>query len=64
MFLPWGYDFVMWGCAGVLFLAFAVGPSFYVTPIFGWSPTVLTEILLYTSGSLSSHPIIAYNIYK
>lgn len=64
MFLPWGYDFVMWGCALTLFVAYVFGPSFYVTPIFGLTPTVLMEILLYSSGIVSSWTVIAWNIYK
>ncbi|CRL01603.1 CLUMA_CG014202, isoform A [Clunio marinus] len=64
MFLPYAYDFVMWGCAITFLVAFFFGPSIFVTPIFGFTPTFLTEILCYTSGVISSHPIIAWNIYK
>lgn len=64
MFLPWGYDYTLWGCTVALLLAFIVGPSFYVTPIFGLSPTTCTEIVLYTSTVLTSYPMITWNIYK
>jgi ethanolaminephosphotransferase len=64
MFLPWGYDFTMWGCSLALLLAFAVGPELYVTPIFGYTPTFLTEVTLYTSGAITSYPMIVWNIYK
>jgi len=64
MFLPWGYDFVMWGCALALFVAYVFGPSIYVTPIFGFTPTFLVEILLYSSGIVSSWTVISWNIYK
>lgn len=64
MFLPWGYDFTMWGCSFALLFAFAFGPELYVTPIFGYTPTFLTEVLLYTSGAITSYPMIVWNIYK
>lgn len=64
MFLPWGYDLVMWGCTGALLLAYILGPEFYVTKIFGISPTVWLEMTLYSSGVLTSHTVIGWNIYK
>lgn len=64
MFLPWGYDFTLCGCTLALLFAFFFGPAFYVTPIFGVSPTTLLEITLYTSSVITSHPIIVWNIYK
>lgn len=64
MFLPWGYDFVMWGCSLTLLFAYTLGPSFYVTPIFGLTPTHWLELTLYISGVCSSHTVIAWNIYK
>lgn len=64
MFLPWAYDLVMWGCSLALFGAYVLGPEFYITPIFGITPTVWLEITLYTSGVLTSHTVIAWNIYK
>jgi ethanolaminephosphotransferase len=64
MFLPWTYDLVHWGCSLALLGAFVFGPELYITPIFGLSPTAWVEITLYTSGVLTSHPVIAWNIYK
>lgn len=64
MFLPWAYDFVMWGCSFALLGAYVLGPRFYTTPIFGVTPTIWLELTLYTSGVLTSHTVIAYNIYK
>lgn len=54
----------MWGCTFALLGAAILGPQIYVTPIFGLSPTNWLEITLYTSGVLTSHPVIAWNIYK
>lgn len=62
--MPWAYDPVMWGCSLALLFAAILGPQIYVTPIFGITPTVWLEITLYTSGVLTSHPVIAWNIYK
>lgn len=57
-------DPVMWGCTFALLGAAILGPQIYVTPIFGLTPTNWLEITLYTSGVLTSHPVIAWNIYK
>lgn len=64
MFLPWGYDLTMWGVSFGFLVAFIFGPEFYTTPIFGLTPTFLLEITLYSSGVLTSHTMIAWNIYK
>lgn len=54
----------MWSCAILLFIAFAVGPAFYVTPILGFTPTFCLEIIIYSSCVCTSHTVIAWNIYK
>ena len=64
MFLPWAYDATLWGCTFALLLAFICGPELFLTPIFGITPTLLLEVVLYTSGVLTSHTVIAWNIYK
>lgn len=64
MFLPFAYDYVMWSCSITLILAGIIGPELFVTPIFGIKPTVYVEITMYSAGVLTSHPVIAWNIYK
>lgn len=64
MFFTSSYDFVMWSCAILLFIAFVVGPAFYTTPIFGMTPTLILEIVIYISCVCTSHTVIAWNIYK
>lgn len=64
LFLPYAYDYVMWACSITLIIAGIVGPKLFVTPIFGITPTVYVEITMYVAGVLTSHPVIAWNIYK
>lgn len=64
MYMPWAYDVILWSCTFALLGAYILGPKFYVTPMFGFTPTFLTEVILYTSGVLTSHTVIAWNIYK
>lgn len=64
MFLPWAYDFVMWGCTFGLLGAYFLGTAFFVTPIFGIRPALWLEIILYSACVITSHPLIVYNIYK
>lgn len=54
----------MWSCALLHLIAFAIGPAFYVTPLFGFKPTDLLEIIIYLSTVCTSHTVIAWNIYK
>ncbi|XP_055917263.1 ethanolaminephosphotransferase 1 isoform X1 [Eupeodes corollae] len=64
MFLPWGYDFTMWGVTLVLLFTFIVGPSFWqTTQIFGLTTANVFEISLPVTAMMSSHPIIIRNIY-
>ncbi|XP_055638262.1 ethanolaminephosphotransferase 1 isoform X2 [Toxorhynchites rutilus septentrionalis] len=64
MFLPWGYDFVMTGVSLTLAATGILGPGIWQQTIFGVKPCLIFEITLYVSGMVTSHPIIAYNIYK
>ncbi|XP_070495056.1 ethanolaminephosphotransferase 1 isoform X2 [Chironomus tepperi] len=64
LFLPYAYDYVMWSCSFTLLIAGIFGPKLFVTPIFGITPTVYVELIMYISGLLTSHPVIAWNIYK
>ncbi|TMW53736.1 hypothetical protein DOY81_001204 [Sarcophaga bullata] len=64
MFLPWGYDFTMWGVSLTLFLTTLAGPSIWrYRTFFNLSMANLFEITLVSSGLLTSHPIIIKNIY-
>ncbi|KAH8385400.1 hypothetical protein KR200_011374 [Drosophila serrata] len=63
MFLPWGYDFTMWGVSGMLFVATVFGPGIYRFSMYGFTVANVFEVVLIGSGMVSSHPIIARNIY-
>ncbi|XP_058449656.1 ethanolaminephosphotransferase 1 isoform X2 [Malaya genurostris] len=64
MFLPWGYDFVMWGVSLTLAITGICGPQIWQLTVFGVKPCFIFEMTLYISGMITSHPIIVYNIYK
>lgn len=64
LFLPYAYDYVMWACSITLLIAGIAGPHLFVTPIFGYLPTLYVEIIMYVTGAITSHPVIAWNIYK
>ncbi|XP_062546751.1 ethanolaminephosphotransferase 1 isoform X3 [Armigeres subalbatus] len=64
MFLPWGYDFLMWGVSLTMAATGIFGPGIWQVPIFGVNSCVIFEVTLYVSGLTTSHPIIFYNIYK
>ncbi|XP_058977316.1 ethanolaminephosphotransferase 1-like isoform X2 [Musca domestica] len=64
MFLPWGYDFTMWGVSITLFLTTVIGPGIWrARTIFNLSMANVFEIILIGSGIVTSHPIIIKNIY-
>ncbi|XP_053693053.1 ethanolaminephosphotransferase 1 isoform X2 [Sabethes cyaneus] len=64
MFLPWGYDFVMWGVSLTLAITGIFGADIWQNTVFGIKPCLIFEITLYVSGLVTSHPIIIYNVYK
>jgi ethanolaminephosphotransferase len=64
LFLPYGYDYVMWACSITLLVAGIFGPQLFVLEIFGHTVTFYVEIIMYLGGILTSHPVIAWNIYK
>lgn len=65
MFLPWAYDFTMWGVTITLFLTWALGAEVWQHQLpYGVSCGRFFEVFLYVSGILSSHPFIVHNIYK
>ncbi|XP_067623913.1 ethanolaminephosphotransferase 1 isoform X2 [Eurosta solidaginis] len=64
MFLPWGYDFTMWGVTFVLFLTTLVGPQiWHARPFLNLRMATFFEIVLGGSPIVSSHPVIIKNIY-
>lgn len=65
MFLPWAYDFTMWGVILTLLITCLFGTQMWRMPLpFGLTPANAFEILLIVSGMISSHPIIIKNIYR
>lgn len=64
MFLPWGYDFLMWGVSLTLGATGIFGPEIWQYTILGVKPCVIFEVTLYVSAMITSHPIIIHNIYK
>lgn len=65
MFLPWGYDFTMWGVTLTLLASWIFGPEIWRMRLgYGISPARVFEFILIVSGMLSSHPIIIKNIYS
>ncbi|XP_035778434.1 ethanolaminephosphotransferase 1-like isoform X1 [Anopheles albimanus] len=64
MFLPWGYDFVMWAVSITLAITGIFGAEFWQVPVFGMKPCHIFELILYVSAVITSHPIIIANVYK
>ncbi|CAD7079801.1 unnamed protein product [Hermetia illucens] len=65
MFLPWGYDFTMWGVTLTLFASWCFGPEIWRHRLpYGIVPARVFEFILISSGLVTSHPIIIKNIYN
>lgn len=65
LFLPWGYDFTMWGMTLAFFLTGIVGSEFWQYSLPGGITNgILVELLLYISALISNVPIVGYNIYR
>ncbi|CAH1114558.1 unnamed protein product [Psylliodes chrysocephalus] len=64
MFLPWGYDFSMWGTILTFFLAGIFGAEIWQFRIGSVTAGNLLELTLYVSSLISNVPVISYNIYK
>lgn len=64
MFLPIAYDYVMCSICGALAITSLVGPWIWTRTYFGIMPRKFFEIVLYTSGPITSHWVILLNIYK
>lgn len=63
MFLPWGYDFSMWGTIITFLIAGIFGAEFWQFQIGNWTAGNILEMLLYISSLISNVPVISYNIY-
>lgn len=65
LFLPWGYDFSMWGST-LVFMLTAIGghEAWKFTLPGGYTAGLLFELLLYISAIVSNLPVVAWNIYK
>lgn len=65
LFLPWGYDFTMWGTIITFLLTGIFGHElwYYVFPG-GITNGICVELILYISALISNVPIVAYNIYR
>ncbi|KAF7272694.1 ethanolaminephosphotransferase 1-like [Rhynchophorus ferrugineus] len=65
MFLPWGYDFTMWGTIITFLLTGIFGHElWYYTFPGGITNGLCVELVLYISALISNVPIVLYNIYK
>ncbi|XP_044745518.1 ethanolaminephosphotransferase 1-like isoform X1 [Coccinella septempunctata] len=65
LFLPWGYDFSMWGTIIVFAITGVVGHEFWQFRLEnGIKTATIFELTIYGSALLTNVPIIAYNIYK
>jgi len=63
MYLPIAYDYVMCSISLVLALTSLIGPWIWIRTYFGIRPRVFFEIILFTSGPITSHWVSLYNIY-
>ncbi|XP_045768580.1 ethanolaminephosphotransferase 1 [Maniola jurtina] len=65
MFLPWGYDFTMFGSCILLLVTSLIGPhAWHAALPGGLTPGVLFEFVLYFSAMITSQTVILWNIYK
>ncbi|XP_055298290.1 ethanolaminephosphotransferase 1 isoform X2 [Sitodiplosis mosellana] len=63
LYLPWAYDFTMWGVTIVLMITGIFGIEMWrFTLPGGYTPAFAFEMTLYISGLISSHPFIIYRI--
>ncbi|KAL5278899.1 EPT1 family protein [Megaselia abdita] len=64
MFLPWAYDFTLWGVSLTLLLTGFVGAGIWKVALpYGYTMANVFEVGLIGSAIVSSHPIILKNIY-
>lgn len=65
LFLPWGYDFSMWGTIITFLIAGLAGSEFWQFELPGGvTAGLMFELLLYISALISNVPVVSYNIYK
>nr|CAH7724305.1 unnamed protein product [Callosobruchus chinensis] len=63
LFLPWGYDFSMWGTIITFFITGLFGSEMWHFRIWGFNAGNMFEMLLYVSSLISNVPVVIYNIY-
>ncbi|XP_023013923.1 ethanolaminephosphotransferase 1 [Leptinotarsa decemlineata] len=63
LFLPWGYDFSMWGTILTFLVAGIGGHEIWQFRIGGINTGMVFEMLLYVCSLISNVPVVAYNIY-
>ncbi|KAK9869249.1 hypothetical protein WA026_002999 [Henosepilachna vigintioctopunctata] len=65
LFLPWAYDFSMWGTIIVFAMTGIFGPELWQFKLDnGIKTSTVFELLLYGSAIVSNVPVVTYNIYK
>ncbi|KAJ8941713.1 hypothetical protein NQ318_023309, partial [Aromia moschata] len=65
LFLPWGYDFSMWGTILTFLFAGISGHEMWQFRLHnGVTTGMMFELLLYISSLISNVPVVLYNIYK
>lgn len=65
LFLPWGYDFSMWGTIGIFAVTGIFGPQFWQFRFAnGFKTGHIFEIVVYSVAVLSNLPIVFLNIHK
>ncbi|XP_031632846.1 ethanolaminephosphotransferase 1 isoform X2 [Contarinia nasturtii] len=63
LYLPWAYDFTMWGVTVMLLITGVFGLEMWDFKLLGlYSPAFVFEMILYISGLVTSHPFIIYRI--
>lgn len=63
LYLPWGYDFSMWGSTTLYLITWLGTYQIWKIPLpFGISPGLAMEFILHISA-LSSLPMVTYNMY-
>ncbi|CAG9829087.1 unnamed protein product [Diabrotica balteata] len=63
MFLPWGYDFSMWGTIITFLIAGIFGSEIWQFRFGSVTAGNIFELTLYISSLISNVPVISYNIY-
>jgi ethanolaminephosphotransferase len=63
LYLPWGYDFGMWGSTIMYLATWYYGFTLWKNPLFGMSPGIILEFVLHISA-MSNLPMVFINLYN